>query len=336
MDISESLNESSLSPQQPQPQSPAAGGDRYRGADGRPGGNFSGCCNCGNRNPNWFLATNDGAVTEADDNNAVFYCNSCGARCEHLSAFCIDAARSANCSHNAVPCGAAGAGSTRARRGTYRRVSHISERLAQALCKEPIIVRRDMDIIVRSFDENQGLQQATTWKNIATRTGRRSSVRVTRENIAATLRELDKQKRVFTLSGRRWTNTYLEKWRSIMAELTGQDASGLEYEHAMAAGALMDKFSETWERWNSPNIPLDQRKFPERQHFPPFNAVFVAIFNYFKIPYDPAEWPMPSSDHSVNNTNRFLSALFAEHKLMYFPFVVEQTASGRRVFAKPK
>lgn len=157
--------------------------------------------------------------------------------------------------------------------------------------------------------------------------------RATLERIARVLRALEARK---ALNFTPWTNKYLERWRSIrayMCALSGERAAALSEHDAVRVGAMFTRLSDIWDKWNPP-VAVDRStfRFPERSHFPNYNATFRALFKLLRISYDPCEWPMPSSERSLASINKYLTALFAEAQWPYEPFKFSTNAvTGQRV-----
>jgi len=320
----------------------------------------SGCRVCGNLRRDCFVVEGDGGVTyncETGEQRGLYgvfenpdiFCGVCRARCDHIRERDLDIRggserdryiadkRLRDARAGLLGCDAylaAGGGNA----GTYARKSHICERMAAARCLEPEIDPDHLDVIAAEFVRLE-LQCLEPWTyplvRRAFKPGDVPRHRASRDRIAQVLRSLDQRKH-----DRRkdWTSKYLERWRSVRAylcALQGEDSAALSAEDAVRVGALFTRLSEVWDEWNPPRLRLfansGRFKFPERVHFPNYNATFRALFKLLHIEFDPAEWPMPTSEKSVCSINKYLSALFEHLQWPFDPFKIVSRSDERAV-----
>lgn len=209
--------------------------------------------------------------------------------------------------------------------GTYERQAHFSERLAQARLLEPEVPLRRRLIILEEHERHAGRQPLE---------GRCLLVHTTRASINEALHRLD-ARRADQFSS--WTMKYLEKWRSLRAWMCGlapEEGAAFSFNNAIAIGTLCTMMSNVWNKWNPPDKRLfrSECRFPERSHFPSYNATFRAIFKVLEIPYVPEEWPMPSSEKNVRLLNNYLSQLFAAINLRFIPFERRKDPATNKIF----
>lgn len=118
----------------------------------------------------------------------------------------------------------------------------------------------------------------------------------------------------------------MEKWKSVVAEAEGSCEPSFTLDEAILVGAVFDAFSRTWDRLNPPRDTTKATwRFPERAHFPNFNATFRAISASLGIPIDPDDFPIPVGARCIDSTHRYLRTLFAECtevRLVYDPVVL--------------
>lgn len=184
---------------------------------------------------------------------------------------------------------------------TYRRKSHVQERLSCHMAMDPIIpeadlveIRNKFSAFARARDRPEG-----TYFN--------SSPKLRVREILRALNEEHNTKR--------FTNKYYEKHKQIVAHLVrGAKLKFLSPNQHGCICVLWVYFSSVWDRWQK-DKPPSERKFPERIHFPNFNMTFIRCFRILKITeadVDFSEFPPPDTESSVSDNTRYLDALESE------------------------
>lgn len=161
------------------------------------------------------------------------------------------------------------------RPSTYQRRAHITERLSQSLCKEPLIQKSHKELILQA-----GFKIAQKDPEFKTRVLTRS---IKKRDIQKILRALNRKEGTKT-----FTTRYLEKWKSIRSFLLNEEPPKLPQNKIIRLGYRMQQFSNLWDR------KKQDGEFQERKHFPNFNFMFtkLASLDDIQIPID--EFPLPS------------------------------------------
>lgn len=186
--------------------------------------------------------------------------------------------------------------------GTYKRIAHLNERLSQGVLMEPEIPQSDMDLIREEF-ESLGRQYF--------KKQRFDCNAITKKDIQDTLRSLDnKNKTNFTVK-------YLEKWKSIIFNLTGEFPQIWTETEINKIGSMFLMFSDKWNEWQPPKSKYnrDNWRFPERKHFPNFNFIIRKCADLQGIEYDPNDWPIPTTSRCVDRLNFYFEEMCKELKI---------------------
>lgn len=202
-------------------------------------------------------------------------------------------------------------------KNTYNRRAHINERLSSANIMDPIISTEDFAQIKKEFERFL----RTNWF-FRQRAERR---RLDKRDVQSILRSIDKraEKRSFCVQ-------YLEKWKSILADLLHFEPEKYSYDETGVVGAYFQMISNAW---NTMQPPHDKQargtwKFKERRHCPNFNFLFQRIHCLIgsDMPkrYD-KEFPIPKNPKAVERLWRWWEAIAAHLNL---PFNEKNVGQG--------
>lgn len=106
-----------------------------------------------------------------------------------------------------------------------------------------------------------------------------------------------------------FTTRYLEKWRSILL-----DACGIQHEHFFTdtecylISGEFTLLSNAFDRLLDTGHPIVRHK--DRRHFPNFNVTMQRIMDRHGIRYNKEDWPEPTTQECVKNSNIILNHLF--------------------------
>lgn len=180
---------------------------------------------------------------------------------------------------------------------TYKRVSHLFERIYQHLCREPEICREDMEIIRREYKLKQ--------KNSLVSWCKQRPI-MKKKNVQIILNSIDKKN-----PNLKFSNKYLEKWKSIRRDLTGHEGHFLTQGEINKVTALFSIFSDVWNSWQNPRDKKTKNTwvFEGRSHFLNFNYMFRRIFELCEIDYDKTEWLEPITQGCKNDLDYYFNFL---------------------------
>jgi hypothetical protein len=223
----------------------------------------------------------------------------------------------------------------RARGSTYNRRAHINERLSSANAVDPIIPKENFSRIV---EETTALRRSNWFFNRKFETGR-----LDKRDIQTILRSIDKKiaKEAITendvkLTKRAYCVQYLEKWKSIVADLLGKDPVKYTYAETGTVGAYFQLISNAWDSMQPPHDKSERKswKFKERRHCPNFNFIFQRIHTLIGPEmckkYN-KEFPIPKNPHAVARLWTWWTAI-----AKYLNLPVDEKDCGQGFTHRPK
>lgn len=176
---------------------------------------------------------------------------------------------------------------------SYRRMSHVVERFSAHINMDPRVPERDFKKIQNVYVT---LLADGTIKNP-----------IGKNEIRRILRFIDLRDK----GERKFSNLYLERFKQIITRLGDSSLQNLACEKLARVGCLMKYWSHTWDHWQKDPV-IQNRRFPERSHFPNFNQSFRRAFTLLGISETDVnfdEFPLPATAGSISRNTLYLDAL---------------------------
>lgn len=206
---------------------------------------------------------------------------------------------------------------TRSFKGSYRRGAHITERLKSAILQDPVVPEDVMDLIKQEWEHTQT-------KNYFAKL-RAAQKLLRKSDIRQILRSLDKRfkdlrqvpffERIIKLNPKSTLNfstVFLERWKSIAAELTQSSLPVYSPHQAIKVGSMLIKLSSVWDYWQPPSRRADGSfrqvwKFTERKHIPNLNFLFQRVHELLGPEYTVfnSEFPIPTNPQALRRLWRY-------------------------------
>jgi hypothetical protein len=179
---------------------------------------------------------------------------------------------------------------------TYQRRAYINERLSQSIMEEPTIPEEDLRVIISAY-----MRYA---KQTYFETLRFESGEITKKDIHSVLRSLNRENNT-----NRWTKLFLEKWKSIKAELLEGKGEPLKYtgqELAIVGRELM-RFSAKWDEWQPVTRQTERHtwRFPNRKDIPSINYLVRLIHKKYGLEKYNSDWPLPTTPSALKQLHEF-------------------------------
>jgi hypothetical protein len=187
----------------------------------------------------------------------------------------------------------------RSKNRTARRNAHVNERLSQAINREPRICPEHVEII---RDAHEKYRTRNYFYNRRSLNGC-----LNKTDVAKLLRWIDNNYR--GLVKKKFSQLYLEKWKSIIVEILQCERFVLTERMVIAIGTEFMKYSTFWNRL------VAAGRIPEnRVHFPNYNFMFCQIARElgYKIPV--SEFPYPRTKSCVQELTKYFLMM---RNLMY-------------------
>jgi hypothetical protein len=200
---------------------------------------------------------------------------------------------------------------------TYNRNAHFNERLSQHLCREPEIPEEHLALIKVWCEK---MDKDSLWYS------RRIHKKLKKEDIRRLLRLIDKKRK----EKPKFTSLYLEKWKSIRADIYGDEAPVLKWENVIKILSILSRFSAKWKE-----IQTDSQgpRFPNRIHFPNINYIILEIARYEDIKLPVEEFPPPKTAKCREKLKKYFLELCKE--LQYGPFDSSLISNQEAKIEKP-
>jgi hypothetical protein len=96
---------------------------------------------------------------------------------------------------------------------------------------------------------------------------------------------------------KKYSRTYLEKWNSLVNELTGKELEAYSDLEVVRVTDLLNKFSDLWDEWQPPRDKKDRNtwKYKNRKHFPNLDFAFQQVHNMLGLSKYNKHFPMPTT-----------------------------------------
>ena len=210
-------------------------------------------------------------------------------------------------------------GGSRRFKGTYIRLSHISERLTAAQCQEPLVDEADMAVIEDEYERMQARAVAKPRPGAAARPHKEPRP-LSRQTIQHLLRTLDQKQRAGKLPDRPsidhsrvkryWTVRYLERWKSISNRLSGAELPTFTQRQLLEIGSDLLELSTKWDQHQNPRDPKrDSWTFPDRKHFIAINYLIRMIMKNRGIKGFEQQFPLPRCQSTLKRLRAYYDFL---------------------------
>jgi hypothetical protein len=195
---------------------------------------------------------------------------------------------------------------------SYVRFVHFMERFAAHDRADPIVPEADMDIIRAhhtKFMEKDYFYRERVNKGI-----------INKKDIQKLLRFIDGNQRQKSWRGvskiskgklndkkknakMAFSRLYLERWTSIIADLTGIENEQYDPVEMTRIMYFMEMFSNLWNSWQPPRHKFDPEKknwrYKHRKHFPNINFVFQKVHQMLNLQRFNKDFPLPTTTNSM-------------------------------------
>lgn len=183
-------------------------------------------------------------------------------------------------------------------KGSYARRAYNNELIRAALCLEPVIPDVDLDIIKEYY------RKVYSQRDVFQRE-RAAKKYIKRTDIQVMLRSLDRKH-----TTKRFTQQYLEKWKSIKRHLGGKVKIFTPQETA-AIGAQLSILSAKWDL-HQPAAHKNERSawtFEDRKDMPNFNTLVVRIMDKLGIKGYRGDFHLPVTANAQRNLAKYIDFL---------------------------
>lgn len=227
-------------------------------------------------------------------------------------------------------------------KGSYRRRAHITERIKSAICNDPRTPPDVMALIASEWEFRKD-------RNLFAK-ARADQKIVDKNDIRTVLRSLDEKypdltkvpyfERILQKNPKSTLNfstVFLERWKAIASELTGQEPRLYTQYQGIKVGTLLLRFSGIWDLWQPPSRKRDGTykdvwKFSERKHIPNLNFLFQRVHELLGPEYTKfnSEFPVPTNPQAKKKLWKYWKHLAKEADV---PLRGEDRGQG---FAEPE
>ena len=204
---------------------------------------------------------------------------------------------------------------------TYIRFVHFMERFAAHEREDPIVPEVDMDIIranhqklmERSYFYRERVRQGIIDKKDIQQLLRFIDGTYKKKKTWRSVSKLAKEKLEIKKkkpSPKVFSRAYLERWNSIILDLTGVEFELYHPQVFPKMVGIMEKFSDLWDAWQDPKGKFDPEKkswrYKKRKHFPNINFILQKVHSVLNVPqHYNKHFPLPTTEGSIKNLKMY-------------------------------